>query len=345
VPTFQEFVALLKAFVTVEWIVLPLAIVLSLWARGRLLPPQRWRAVTWNGWHCGVACIALIAIPELVTAVIDPPTIQGRLVASLIATPLVILAWWLVIGAIGGARRDQLGLTASGWRKETLLGIRAWLVVSAAVYLVNLVTLVVYGALCGSQPPEHPLLEVLKQQGAAPAVAAVILIESVIAAPIREEVLFRGILQPWLGRHPRGGAIGFGWAILAGVVFRSMAVSESGVARTLSLAGPAVLAASLMPVAWWLADQLARPDPPARLLWIAPLRDPEARRRAVLGVFGSAVLFANVHSVVWPTPIPLVVLGLGLGWLALRTQRLLAPIVLHALFNTVSCLDMLYQAR
>jgi membrane protease YdiL (CAAX protease family) len=65
----------------------------------------------------------------------------------------------------------------------------------------------------------------------------------------------------------------------------------------------------------------------------------------VLGLFGSAILFANVHSAVWPTPIALLPLGLGLGWLQLRTQRLLAPIVAHALFNAVACVDMLYQVR
>ena len=44
---------------------------------------------------------------------------------------------------------------------------------------------------------------------------------------------------------------------------------------------------------------------------------------------------ARRPSAVWPTPIPLFGLGLGLGWLAYRTRRLVAPVTLHVLFNAV----------
>lgn len=357
----DEIVTLVKAFATVAAVALPLAIVLSLRDRRPLLPPQRWRAVTWTGWHCGAACLAFIAVPELVAATIDPPTIQNwfldqpvddrsarrlaHLTAGLIALPFVVVTWWWLIGTLGGAQREQLGRTVPRWGQETMLGVVGWLAVGPAVYLVNLVTLLVYGALFGSQPRDHPLLELLRQQGTVHAVSLLILIESVVAAPIREELLFRGILQPWLCRHPNGGVLGFGWALVAGVLFRAPAVTGSGIARFVALAAPAVLVGVVAPVAWRLADLVGRPTPPPQLRWLAPLGDPERRRQAVLGLFGSAALFANVHSAVWPTPIPLFALGLGLGWLALRTQRVLAPMVAHALFNAVACLDMLYQTR
>src|SRR5262245_55627517 len=301
----------------------------------------------------------MIAIPELLALAIDPQSAQNwfidhpveprmanrlvHLVAGLIALPLLVGTWWLVIATSGGARAAQLGRSFRRWRQETVLGVVAWLALAPTVYLVNLVTLLIYGALYGSQPPDHPLLDLLRRQGGSHAISVLILVESVVAAPIREELFFRGILQPWLCRHPRGGALGFGWALLTGVVLRSAAVTEAGGARNLSLAAPAVLVALLIPVAWGLSDRLGRPDPRAQFWWLAPLANPERRRRAVLGLFGSAVLFANVHSAVWPTPIALLPLGLGLGWLRLRTQRVLVPIVTHALFNAVACLDMLYQ--
>src|SRR5262249_8213275 len=56
-------------------------------------------------------------------------------------------------------------------------------------------------------------------------------------------------------------------------------------------------------------------------------------------IYSTALLFAVLHA--WPTPVPLFVLGLGLGYLAHRTQNLLAPIVCHALFNGVACVVML----
>jgi hypothetical protein len=59
------------------------------------------------------------------------------------------------------------------------------------------------------------------------------------------------------------------------------------------------------------------------------------------GVYASAALFAAVHSAVWPTPIPLFALGLGLGWVAVRTNGILASFLVHGLFNTVSVLFVL----
>ena len=41
-------------------------------------------------------------------------------------------------------------------------------------------------------------------------------------------------------------------------------------------------------------------------------------------------------SVVWPSPVPLFVLGVALGYLATRTNRIAACAVLHGLFNAVS---------
>jgi membrane protease YdiL (CAAX protease family) len=55
-------------------------------------------------------------------------------------------------------------------------------------------------------------------------------------------------------------------------------------------------------------------------------------------IWASAALFAAVHSHVWPSPVPLVVLAVGLGYLYLRTRSLVGPIVVHAMFNAVSAL-------
>jgi hypothetical protein len=56
-------------------------------------------------------------------------------------------------------------------------------------------------------------------------------------------------------------------------------------------------------------------------------------------IVASSMFFALVHST-WPTPIALFFLGLVLGWLAFRTQSLLASIVVHGLFNLVSYLAL-----
>src|SRR5262249_3876298 len=60
---------------------------------------------------------------------------------------------------------------------------------------------------------------------------------------------------------------------------------------------------------------------------IALRRPPLDFARARLSIYGSAMLFAVVHG--WPQSVPLFVLGLGLGWLAYRTQSLIGCMVCH----------------
>ena len=63
------------------------------------------------------------------------------------------------------------------------------------------------------------------------------------------------------------------------------------------------------------------------------------RSRTPVGpaVFGTAALFAAFHSGVWPSPVPLLLLALGLGIIAYRAQSLAAPMLIHALFNCFNC--------
>jgi membrane protease YdiL (CAAX protease family) len=61
----------------------------------------------------------------------------------------------------------------------------------------------------------------------------------------------------------------------------------------------------------------------------------------VQAVLAGAALFAAVHAHVWPSPVPLFVLAVGLGYLYLRTRSLVGPVVVHGLFNAVSAVYLL----
>ena len=61
-----------------------------------------------------------------------------------------------------------------------------------------------------------------------------------------------------------------------------------------------------------------------------------------LALLGSAMFFGAMHSEIWPTPVPLFFLGLALGWVYWRGRSLLSTIVLHALFNAVAFLSLLW---
>ena len=57
-----------------------------------------------------------------------------------------------------------------------------------------------------------------------------------------------------------------------------------------------------------------------------------------------SLIFAALHGAVWPTPIPIFFLSLGLGFLYQRTGGILAPIALHMTFNGVSTTMMFLVA-
>jgi hypothetical protein len=67
-------------------------------------------------------------------------------------------------------------------------------------------------------------------------------------------------------------------------------------------------------------------------------------RRHLRAIYVSAACFGLIHFGIWPSPIPLFFLGLGLGWLAVRTRGVLVPIVVHGLFNAVSAVFVLRSA-
>jgi hypothetical protein len=71
------------------------------------------------------------------------------------------------------------------------------------------------------------------------------------------------------------------------------------------------------------------------------IRRPHLPVRVYGAIWSSAALFAAFHASVWPTPVPLMVLGLGLGWLMARTQTFLPGVLVHALFNACSVIHLL----
>jgi membrane protease YdiL (CAAX protease family) len=137
-----------------------------------------------------------------------------------------------------------------------------------------------------------------------------LVLTAVVFASVWEELIFRGILQPWYASRPQGGHLALGLALL-----------------------------------WVLYTCWGRLAPVLALLplWLV-LVVIERRSQGTVapGLFGTAVLFAWVHAgSAWPSPLPLLVLGLGLGYLAYRTGNLVASITLHAVFNGANCVLLL----
>jgi membrane protease YdiL (CAAX protease family) len=196
------------------------------------------------------------------------------------------------------------------------LAVVAWCAVLPTVLLLNLVVNATAQAL-GLPPETHALTKL----GGRPVRDQVLLAaEACAGAPLREELLVRGLLLWWcVGRVKARGA---GVAPITSIrpwlvmLFAGLLAAVGGRWQPVAFAGVLVVGFAAL---WRFKRTGAR------------------RARAV---YATAALFALLHPV-WPNPVPLFVLGLGLGWLAARTTGLLVPVLVHALFNAVSAVFVL----
>jgi membrane protease YdiL (CAAX protease family) len=195
-------------------------------------------------------------------------------------------------------------------RANLITGYIAWLLLTPIVLAVHFATVHVYYTVNGTAPADHPLVKAIHED---PSLLhwALVFLSAAVLAPVLEEILFRGLLQAWMTRGGRAVDVVPGMAL----VIALLDFQRQGM-------GPVVFMLTLLPV-YILADLWARRWP--------------RRADAARAILGSSMLFAAFHSSVWPSPIPLFVLGLGLGFLAYRTQSLVGPIFLHATFNSVAC--------
>jgi membrane protease YdiL (CAAX protease family) len=235
-----------------------------------------------------------------------------------VAFPLQAVTIPLAIFLLRGVRPAAFGLTLRDWRRNLVRGVVAWLFLTPLVWLVFFLA-IQWTRWSGLAPIEEHSLTRLAESGMAPAEWILWLLAPLVFAPVMEELLFRGLIQGWLRSSPVGDQIGVALSLLVAVLTRwdrlAKAVSAGGDGmQDAVLPTLFVLAAG---GGFMLLRRFKRPPPP--------------------GVFGAALLFGMAHVAVWPSPIPLFVLGLGLGVLAEGTRSLVGPIVVHSAFNAVSC--------
>jgi membrane protease YdiL (CAAX protease family) len=206
--------------------------------------------------------------------------------------------------------------SGSGFWASLTLGITAWAILAPLVLAFNVVVNVV-SLLFDSVPEEHSLTKL----GGRPLLDSVLFVfQACVAAPIIEEVLFRGLVLSWAlgGRKPSPSGDAPSeyrpWLVLVvGILFAALS------SRTGPLLFGVVLALGLVAIVGLV----------------------RSKRRTVSAIYSSAAFFGLVHSGVWPSPIPLFFFGLGLGWLAVRTRGVLVPIIVHGLFNAISTVYVL----
>jgi membrane protease YdiL (CAAX protease family) len=310
-----------------------------------LLGPQRHRDVSWTAVELGIVlfltefALVLIAAgcldrlgfyswlygpefrsPLQAVAGQKPPALdsfRATIWATLFALPMQVVAIPGILYLGSGTRPFQIGLTSHRWRQNIVLGFFAYLAVTPFVEVVNVLVTVVYQAFLHDVPQDHLLVVGLSQTDRSVDWAVVIALV-VLQAPIIEEMYFRGVFQKWLEVRDWGGTA----AVAVALAWTSLRVSQE---NTWGPFGFAILAS---PGAWFFPALVRRLIPDGNV----------AR-----AIYGTALVFAVFHSA-WPQPVPLFVLGLALGYLAYRTQSLIPPMVLHALFNGATCVTLGYAS-
>src|SRR5262245_37393827 len=313
----------------------------------RLLPRERRRTVPWTGVEVSFAIVIFSFIRILLYWFLDglgfyqwtyPPaapdsgpephwkalSIRKALWATALAAPLQIGLILAFFRSLAGVRLYHLGLTARRTSANTVLGFLAWLALAPFVLFLHVAVNAWYSIFTSAKPEEHPLGE-LGTANLFPVEWLLLVFTAVVAAPVLEEFLYRGVLQPWFMSRSWGGLAAIGAALFTALYERASQIVTAWQARNvrdmLHQLEPAAFVLLMMP-GWLLAERVARH-------W---LRYP----RAAGSIYGTSLLFAASHSFAWPQPIPLFVLSLGLGFLAYRTRSLVAPIVLHMLFNSIA---------
>ena len=270
----------------------------------------RWtpRRPIWHGVEAVPVQAAFFCVAGVVSLTLaantNRPVAEFAFLGILAAAPAAFLVAWALRVNLRGVpwSRGSGGEIARSAR----LGAAGFLLAVVPTYAVHFTSLAAMQRL-GFAPIDHPF-------GSGPSTALggwmAYALALCVAAPLTEELVSRVIVLPWASRRAANAALVFFAAAIVGTALGG----DYGPAALGLVAAAGLIAVAVSAV-------------PARL-----------PRRTVGGILASGVLFANLHANVWPTPGPLLVLACVLGWVAARSGGVVAPAVLHGLFNAVAVL-------
>lgn len=314
----------------------------------RLLPPQRNRYVGWSFLEIVLVVFLYILWPSFGFVVVKESglgdTLYGKeimeaaastekregstlarqqvgMLAGLIAFPLQVASILLVLWHLSDVRPYQLGFTRTRWERDVLLGFMGWLLLTPPVLLLNWAVSEAITMSESEGVKEHPFMVLKSNEVLGEWEFGLLVFLAVVAAPVLEELIFRGVLLRWLSVRSWGSTYAMGLCLLISFPYGHLQWDDIR-ASPVTLLGPPVFVL-LMIGGHYAVRARQQSDAPA-------------------AIWSSSLLFGMIHNFAWPSPIPLFVLALGLGWLAHRTQSLIGPMVLHSLFNAVACVQLLF---
>jgi membrane protease YdiL (CAAX protease family) len=307
------------AFAVVAAVAVPVLVVTTLLSRRSSLGGwQRWRN-HWTGWELLALGFAYVAVPQAVLEVVPgiwslpgqsdgiPPRENIYVITTSVFVRLIVvfaaLAYKFDPRRVRPSEAAYIG-------SQVRVGVVVWLVLAPLTFTVHFATAALSDRLGGTDP--HPLSRLRPDQSIW--ITLLFFASVCVVTPIGEELIFRRTLTSWAVRTSHS------WCLVATAVVAAVLFGNGRVGPAAFVAVVAGLTLMLPKVRQWQR------------------RFPVRSARAAVT---SGVLFAAMHSFAWPTPVPLFVLGVGLGWLTLRTRSVVGPVVCHGLLNAVSTVYLL----
>ncbi len=245
---------------------------------------------------------------------------------------LVVVFIPLVLRSATPTPLKDLGIDRNQLARRVLAGVVGFLLVTPLVYGVNLSSSYVWRTFVG-KPDPHPLEKMVRSEFTG-TIALVAFLSAVILAPAAEELIFRGILQSWfaklLYRKPRHEET-------VPIFLENLPVPEDPQAEVFS---EEVLLPETQPSLETSSDSLFDVITEEERPHDEPEDSPASRKAAIVL---TSLLFALVHLPQWPAPVAIFFLALALGWLYDRTGSLIAPFIMHALFNGLATIGLFYS--
>jgi membrane protease YdiL (CAAX protease family) len=321
----------------------------------RWLPLRHLRPVNWTGHEVFLAFCLLLGLPPLIvtslfllgffTPLLGPapdPQVNDQQFSvysargALIAYPLILTVTLGSLFAFLFARRrmrpHHYGLSWARWPANVSIGLAGFLLVTPVVLAIFAAASLIFW----TRPHPVTMLGTLSTPDWE---WLLIAFQTVVAAPLIEEIVFRGILLGWMRRASLFGHT----AIMLASLFSAavgIAYDDPSTGVIVYDASPLVLALVMVGgYAYWMVllkrrfnlgeGEIKRWRPSSPPRWWD-------QANASLAIYGSAMFFALFHMNAWPGQIALFPMGLALAWIANRTQSLLGPIAFHAAFNLVA---------
>jgi len=222
---------------------------------------------------------------------------------ALVCCTLLIMRQTMVGGEAGGLKKWGISLTSLP--KGITLGILGWFIIIPWMLLISdLIARLLKSY--GLELTTHSTLIALREPMPLPT-KIIIILTAAIAAPIVEELLFRGVIQTALIQR-----------------FFGLSLGATGLRSSQTRAAPNTASPPSTPI---ILDYESVPLTPSR-------HSPSPAQRWI-AILLTSFLFAAIHGMI-DQFLVLFTLSLALGYIYERTGNLWAPISLHATFNTIT---------